>query len=305
MVALHSTRISAPLNGLALCAGYGGLELGIHIAEPGYRTVCFVEREAHAAATLVSRMEDEALDRAPVWSDVKSFDGRPWRGRIHILTAGYPCQPFSSSGKRRGAADPRHLWPDIARIIGETEPEWVFLENVLGHLDLGFFDVGRELQRMGFRVKAGLFSAAEAGASHWRQRLFVLAHADREQQREPRRTAHRAGRPHVRNSEGHEGSAEGAEGGVESVDALLAPAAIDRLPAGDERRDDLPLFAPAPGELAAWHTCLRRDPSLQPALHGVDDGVADRMDELRAAGNGVCSLAAALAYRTLKADFGG
>ncbi|MBU2652629.1 MAG: DNA cytosine methyltransferase, partial [Bacteroidetes bacterium] len=142
-MALHSSRLSAPLCGIALCAGYGGLELGLHIAEPRYRTVCFVEREAHAAAALVTRMEDEAVDRAPVWDDVKSFDGRPWRGRVHILTAGYPCQPFSSSGRRRGTKDPRHLWPDVARIVGEAEPEWVFLENVLGHLDLGFSEVGR------------------------------------------------------------------------------------------------------------------------------------------------------------------
>ena len=95
---------------------------------PGYRTVGHVERETYAAAILVARMEDAALDPAPVWDDVATFDGRPWRGAVDIVTAGYPCQPFSVAGKRRGADDPRHLWPHVARIVGEVEPPFVFLE---------------------------------------------------------------------------------------------------------------------------------------------------------------------------------
>ena len=88
----------------------------------------------YAAATLVARMEDKALDTAPVWDDITNFDGRPWRGTVDILSGGYPCQPFSVAGKRQGVQDPRHLWPHFARIIGECQPEWVFLENVANHL---------------------------------------------------------------------------------------------------------------------------------------------------------------------------
>ncbi len=96
-----------------------------------------VPRQTYAAAVLVARMEDASLDHAPVWDDVGTFDGRPWRGAVDIVTAGYPCQPFSVAGKRRGADDPRHLWPHVARIIGEVEPPFVFLENVAHHLRLG------------------------------------------------------------------------------------------------------------------------------------------------------------------------
>lgn len=109
------------LFGLSLCSGAGGLDLGLTIAMPGYRTVGHVERETYAAAILVARMEEATLDPAPVWDDVASFDGRPWRGAVDIITAGYPCQPFSVAGKRKGADDPRHLWPHVAHIIGEVE----------------------------------------------------------------------------------------------------------------------------------------------------------------------------------------
>ena len=94
------------------------------------------------------------------------------------------CQPFSCAGKQQGANDPRHLWPDVARIIREVRPPLVFLENVPNHLRLGFREVGEELSGMGYRFEAGLFSAEEVGAPHRRERLFVLAHSsERDAQR--------------------------------------------------------------------------------------------------------------------------
>src|ERR1043165_987437 len=76
---------------ISLCSGIGGLELGIASVVP-IRTVCYVESEAYAAATLVARMEEGRLHPAPVWNDIRTFDGRPWRGVVDIVTAGYPCQ---------------------------------------------------------------------------------------------------------------------------------------------------------------------------------------------------------------------
>ena len=143
-----------------------------------YRTVGDVEREASAATTLVARMEDKALGFAPVWDDLKTFDGRAWRGRVDIITAGYPCQPFSVAGRRKGEADPRHLWPHVARVIRECEPRFVFLENVSNHLRLGFRSVAEDLRHMGYRVAATVLRAEEVGAPHRRERLFVLAHSE-------------------------------------------------------------------------------------------------------------------------------
>lgn len=165
------------MNGLALCAGVGGLELGLSRAIPGYRTVGYVERDAYAAAVLVARMEDEALDRAPIWDDLTTFDGKPWRGVVDLVSAGFPCQPFSVAGKRKRLDDDRWIWPQIARIIGEVEPSFVFLENVPGVLSHGAGAVLDSLASLGFDAEWDLFSAADVGAPHRRMRWFCLAHA--------------------------------------------------------------------------------------------------------------------------------
>ncbi|WP_354553904.1 DNA cytosine methyltransferase [Rhizobium aquaticum] len=297
-MALYSQR-NDRLNGLALCAGVGGLEVGLHIAEPGYRTVCYVEREVFPAATLVARMADAALDNAPVWDDVTTFDGVPWRRKVHLVTGGYPCQPFSFSGLRKGEDDPRHLWPSIRRIVSEVEPEWCFFENVEGHLSLGASTVIGDLRSMGFRVKAGLFSALECGASQIRRRVFIMAHADKVAILQPDRTGAFVGRDEVQGRPHSNGLAGCSGKGGAPLDAHLA---FDESLRGDANTDvQVPVFAPAPHQFASWAEILDRRPDLQPEFFGLGDGLENRMDRSDAAGNGVVSLAAAYAWRTLKA----
>jgi DNA (cytosine-5)-methyltransferase 1 len=298
-VAIHPGHEPA-LAGLALCAGVGGLELGLHIAEPRYRTVCFVEREAFAASTLVARMADQALDHAPVWDDVKAFDGRPWRGKVSLITGGYPCQPFSFAGPQRGKKDPRHLWPDIARIVREIDPEWCFFENVEGHLSVGATEVFKDLRLMGFSVKAGLFSALEVGASHLRRRLFILAHADHYDLHQQGGTGDLDSRNEIEGRPDTDRLSDLDRQGGPALDLDVVAGAELGRPAGGQ--SDVPLFAPAPFEVGAWRKILERRPDLQPELLGLADGLATGMDRPRAAGNGVVSLAAAHAWRTLKAE---
>lgn len=162
------------MNGLALCTGSGGLEAALHILFPEYRAVCAVERQAYAAASFVAWLEKTGLGACPVWDDVTTFDPMPWCGLVDILTAGYPCQPFSNAGKRQGENDPRHLWPFIFRHIRALMPPFVFCENVAAHLTRGFDAVRGNLERIGYKVAAGIFSAAEVGAPHLRERLFIL-----------------------------------------------------------------------------------------------------------------------------------
>ena len=226
----------ACLFGLSLCSGAGGLDLGLTIALPGYRAVGHVERETFAAATLVARMEDASLDQAVVWDDVGTFDGRPWRGAVDIVTAGYPCQPFSVAGKRRGADDQRHLWPHVARIIVEVEPPFVFLENVAHHLRLGFPEVASGLVGMGYKLAAGLFTAAEVGAPHKRERLFILATREGDDLADPARLLRHP--VEWREPDGTSAALADAEGERQREPADEANAIAGSGSARDEPRDD-------------------------------------------------------------------
>lgn len=171
-------------NVLSLCTGAGGLDLGLKLAVPTSRVVCCVEHEAYGCEVLAARMEEEALAAAPIWSDLRTFDGLPWRGAVDCVIGGFPCQPFSVAGRKLGEDDPRHLWPHIARVLREVEPTFAFFENVSNILNLGYRDVRRDMEEMGFRVTEGLFTAEEVGAPHRRERLFILAYHDGRGRRE-------------------------------------------------------------------------------------------------------------------------
>ena len=166
---------SKAVTHIGLCAGYGGIELGLHRAIRDMRTVALCEIEAFAIANLVAKMEAGLLDPAPIWPDLKTFPWAAFRDRVDILTGGYPCQPFSAAGQRRGKDDPRHLWPWIADGIRLLRPRCCFFENVEGHISLGLSDVIEDLARMGYRTTWGIFSASECGAPHQRKRVFILA----------------------------------------------------------------------------------------------------------------------------------
>jgi len=166
---------SQAITHLGLCAGYGGIELGLKRAIPSLRTIALCEIEAFAIANLVSKMEAGLMDPAPIWPDLKTFPWAAFRDRVDILTGGYPCQPFSAAGQRKGKQDPRHLWPFIADGIRLLKPKCCFFENVEGHISLGLSDVIEDLAGMGYRTTWGIFSASECGAPHQRKRVFILA----------------------------------------------------------------------------------------------------------------------------------
>ena len=161
---------------LGLCAGYGGIELGLKRIFHALRTVALCEIEGFAIANLVAKMEAGLLDAAPIWSDLKTFPWKEFSGKVDILTGGYPCQPFSAAGKRLGQHDPRHLWPFIANGIRILQPRLVYFENVDGHISLGLREVIEELGELGYKTTWGIFSASEVGAPHQRKRVFILAY---------------------------------------------------------------------------------------------------------------------------------
>jgi len=162
-------------NIISFCTGYGGLEIGIKRAGVDVRVVCNVEIEAFVQANLVAKTEEGRMDNAPIYSDLKTFPAREFRGKVHGLIGGYPCQPFSSAGKRQGEKDPRHLWPYILKHVRAIRPVWCFWENVAGHTTMGLWRVLSDLEEEGYKCTFGIFSAEEVGAPHQRKRVFILA----------------------------------------------------------------------------------------------------------------------------------
>lgn len=320
------------LHTLNLCSGYDGLGLALDIATGGNaRAVCHVEIEIPAAAILADAMGKGLLPEAPIWSDLRTFDALPWRGVVDIVVAGYPCQPFSVAGKRGGESDPRHLWPEVARIVEECQPAFGFFENVSGHLVLGFDRVAEDLERLGYRVAAGVFTASEVGASHQRERLFILAH------RESKRLEGRSyGRPGLEPcgvgllsagsgqpmgypcecgqcGESRRGAGPEPEnghfGGVEHS-AGARRETTRRGEHDDERgepRPRCPLFPPGPSD-QRWGRIIERWPDLAPAVESslcrVADGRPARVDQLRMLGNGVVPLQGAYAFCALASVLG-
>ncbi|WP_188825064.1 DNA cytosine methyltransferase [Brucella endophytica] len=181
------------LNILSLCTGGAGLDLGVELAIPSARTVCMVEREAFAVAHLVSAMEQGLMAPAPIWSNARTFEGRRWRGTVDGLIGGIPCQPHSLAGRKGGQHDERDLWTDARRIVVQSRPWFVLIENVTGMLSPGDDEIAgaervwRDLRKLGFAVEGGLFTAAEVGASHERERIFILGVADAGDPRPQRR----------------------------------------------------------------------------------------------------------------------
>lgn len=167
---------------LSVCSGIGGLDIGLAngLRRVGRspRTVCMVEREVFVVSVLARAMQSGRMDDCPIWlGDVRDLpvDELP---QVDWITGGYPCQPFSEAGKRLGEDDPRHLWPVIFEHVRALRPFGVFFENVGGHLTLGLDRVLRDLASCGFRCAFGLYTAAEIGAPHRRERVFVLGLAD-------------------------------------------------------------------------------------------------------------------------------
>lgn len=167
-----------PPSILSFCSGYGGIELGLKRVFGEINVLAHVEIEAFAVANLLKNMEEGRMAPAPIWEDLKTLNMGIFRDKVQILTGGYPCQPFSQAGNRLGEKDPRHLWPFIRRAIDIIRPRMCFFENVEGHITAGLYDVLDDLGGMGYRTSWGMFSAAEVGAPHKRNRVFIMANAD-------------------------------------------------------------------------------------------------------------------------------
>jgi DNA (cytosine-5)-methyltransferase 1 len=242
------------MNELALFAGAGGGILGGKLL--GWRTVCAVELDPYCRRVLLARQRDGFLPRFPIWDNVTTFDGKPWRGRVDVVSGGFPCTDHSAgkhqhNGGNDYEGESMQLWRHMARIIGEVRPRFVFVENSPRLIRGGLASVLADLAAMGFDGRWGVVSAQNAGAPHQRKRFWGLF---RSQVSDPalagleRRVPQEVGQPSL------------AAGGA--------------------------------GRCPWWRTA-------PPDIQRVANGVADRVDRLRAIGNGQCSAVVRLAWHLL------
>ena len=170
------------MNELALFAGAGGGILGGKLL--GWRTVCAVEWEPYPASVLCARQNEKILAPFPIWDDVRTFDGKPWRGIVDVVSGGFPCQDISAAGHGAGISGSRSgLWSEMARIIGEVRPQYAFIENSPMLTIRGLETVLCDLAALGFDAKWGVVSAADVGAPHLRERIWIVAHANQQHRR--------------------------------------------------------------------------------------------------------------------------
>ncbi|NTW36937.1 MAG: hypothetical protein HGB17_12565, partial [Syntrophobacteraceae bacterium] len=159
---------------LSLFSGIGGIDLAAHAA--GWETVAFCEANPFCKSIL-----NRHWPGVPVYEDIRTLSKRTLFDagirNIDLISGGYPCQPFSVAGKREGEDDPRHLWPEMRRLIEELRPRWVLAENVRGHVDLGLDSVMEDLADLGYEARPFLFPVEAIGGTQKRERVFVVAHA--------------------------------------------------------------------------------------------------------------------------------
>lgn len=168
------------LRELALFAGAGGGILGGKLL--GWRTVAAVEYNAYARSVLLARQNDGTLTPFPIWDDVRTFDGKPWRGLIDVVSGGFPCQDISPIGNRAGIdGEQSGLWASMARIIGEIMPSFVLVENSSHLVGNGLARVLSDLAKLGFDAEWGVIGANDCGAHHERKRVFLIANSKKKQ----------------------------------------------------------------------------------------------------------------------------
>lgn len=291
----YRTTPGTDVNELALFAGAGGGILGGKLL--GWRTVCAVERNAYAAQILAQRQNDGILGPFPIWSDVCSFDGKPWRGIVDVISGGFPCQDISAAGKGVGISGTQSgLWKEMARIICEVQPRFALVENSPMLTSRGLGTVLGDLAEIGYDAQWRCLSAAECGAPHLRDRIWIMAYA-----RSERSLGRRAETRWQARGEAH---GYDVETGLVCNADKQRKTSIQRFQSWAQRK-----FSNAKHgrrqrrnkAIQGWKKTSKTTVSsswwaVEPELGRVANGVAHRVDRITALGNGQVPRVAAMAW---------
>lgn len=311
------------MNELHLFAGAGGGILG---GMPlGHTCVCAVEIEPYCRKVLLQRQRDGILPKFPIWDDVRTFDGRPWRGKVDVVCGGFPCQDISCAGKGAGIGGARSgLWSEFARIVSEVRPRYVFVENSPMLALRGLGRVLGNLSEIGYDAEWIVMGADDCGAPHRRKRMWILAHSrrgsgrgdfGRESRRLRRGQAEELGELNsdkaVRPSEisnavadansmrklQSQGIVEKFGGRISHSSENMANSEVPRFAGGasGQRQEQF-------GRSCIWWDAdpADEDGAFESGMGRVADGVANRVDRLKALGNGQVPVVAARAFVELK-----
>jgi len=326
------------MNELALFAGAGGGILGGALM--GWRCVCAVEINAFCARRLMQRQNEGHLPPFPIWDDVSTFDGRPWRGIVDVVSGGFPCQGISLAGKGAGLDDERSgLWREFARVVFEVGPSFVFVENSPALTIRGLGRVLGDLAAMGYDARWGVFSAADAiwadgtpCLDHLRERIWIAASRYGRGCASQQRSVGKRTRKSGESNEDAVGVGRGENGARESpasdpiTDTICGR--CDQPEAGEDKqpgRAETKRASEATSDGQNSERERRRNRTgrrnesesdddgggeksthwwkSEPDVGRVAHGVASRMDRLRAIGNGQVPQVARLAWETLTHDF--
>jgi DNA (cytosine-5)-methyltransferase 1 len=263
-------RKEEKLYELALFAGAGGGILGSHLL--GWTTKCAVEIDPYCRSVLLARQRDKILPLFPIWDNIKTFNGNPWKGHIDVITGGFPCQDISSAGKRTGISGNRSsLFFEMLRIIEEVEPAFVFAENSPQLRTRGLGSIIKGLTSLGFVGVQGVLGAGHIGAPHERKRMWILAaHPERATPSLWQKATAHPTLPRCRES-GHQRDRFGL---------------AQSLYRGDS-------------EMALQRSNHRSWWSVEPNVGRVVHGLASQMDQVKALGNGQVPRVAATAWTIL------
>jgi DNA (cytosine-5)-methyltransferase 1 len=316
------------MNELALFAGAGGGILGGHLL--GWRTVCAVEWEAYPASVLVARQNDKVLPPFPIWDDVQTFDGKPWRGIVDVVSGGFPCQDISAAGKGIGITGARSsMWGHMARIIGEVRPQYAFVENSPMLTSRGLGTVLGDLSEMGYDAEWCVLGADDVGARHQRERIWIIA-KDTKQSRLFSYTKHnRNGWGKQQSKSIEEKNGRHSIGELADTDLCGCLHGQIKIDSTNGKLDALGKFRSSSQNVAntsmsGFSSCnqsafrpkqqiLEKQSwgsgneygtkdywEIEPSVGRVVDGMAARVDRLKAIGNGQVPLCAATAWNILK-----
>ena len=293
----HGWRRGSGVRELSLFSGAGGGLLGTKLL--GWTHVGYVEWNEYCQRVIAQRIADGYLDSAPIFTDVREFAqsgaADQYRGIADVVSAGFPCQPFSVAGKQAGADDERNMWPATVEVIRRVQPQSVLLENVPGLISCGYLGtVLADLAALGFVGRWGVLGACDAGAPHKRDRLWIVGHANRDglsadNGRRALSDDHGNGAGKERGRQQQQSRAVGAgyvaDANRPQREGMCQPIGVQ------------PEYANACGAGKWWGADPANDP--ESGVGRMAPRMADGVDRLKAIGNGQVPFTVAMAWRAL------